>query len=61
MATYPVRDWREGDLVVNYFALGDAGVSVRAGMYTYPSLTPAYVLDAPGNPAGEWIVFPIAP
>ena len=61
MATYAVRDWREGDLVVNYFALGDAGVSVRAGMYTYPSLTPAHVLDAPGNPAGEWIVFPIAP
>jgi hypothetical protein len=57
-ATYPVRDWRAGDLVVSYFPLGGAGVSVRAGMYAYPSLAPVAVLDANGNPAGEWVEFP---
>ncbi len=59
IATYVARDWRAGDLVVNYFVLQGDGVTVRAGMYGYPSLTPAQVLDAAGNPAGEWIEFPI--
>ncbi len=52
-------DWRAGDLIVNYFVLPGDGVTVRAGMYGYPSLAPAQVLDAAGNPAGEWIEFPI--
>ena len=53
--------WVAGDTVVNYFAFGGAagGAEVRAGMYAYPSLTPANVLDAAGNPAGEWLIFPL--
>ena len=58
-ATYAVNDWRPGDLVVNYFVLEGEGVTVRAGMYTYPSFAPALVLDAAGNPAGQWIEFPL--
>lgn len=60
-STLGVREWRAGDTVVNYFDLGHAagGTDVRAGMYAYPSLTPVDVLDAAGNPAGEWLVFPL--
>jgi len=60
-ATLEVGEWRAGDTVVNYFAFGGAagGAEVRAGMYAYPSLTPANVLDAAGNPAGEWLIFPL--
>ncbi len=59
--TLSTRDWRAGDMVVNYFALGgaSAGVEVRAGMYAYPSLAPASVLDAAGNAAGDWLIFPL--
>jgi len=56
--TYATQDWRAGDLVVDYFVLDGTGEAVRAGMYAYPSRTPAAVMDANGNPAGEWIVFP---
>jgi 4-amino-4-deoxy-L-arabinose transferase-like glycosyltransferase len=54
-ATY--ADWRADDLVISYFALNNTGSVVRTGMYAYPSLAPAVVLDAQGNPAGEWIEF----
>jgi len=57
-ATYPVASWRAGDRVVSYFELSDAGPTVRAGMYAYPSLTPVVVLDGAGNPAGEWLILP---
>ena len=61
--TLGTRTWRAGDMVVNYFALGGtgagAGVGVRAGMYAYPSLAPASVLDASGNAAGDWLIFPL--
>jgi 4-amino-4-deoxy-L-arabinose transferase-like glycosyltransferase len=60
-ATLRTLDWRSGDLVVDYFALGGHGGVVRAGMYAWPSLAPVAVLDAAGNPAGEWIEFPIDP
>ena len=59
LSTY--ANWHEGDLVTNYFALNGEGVAVRAGMYAYPSLEGVSVLDVNGNPAGEWIVFPISP
>ncbi len=73
-ATYVSHAWRSNDLVVNYFVLAGPvlerggvpdlirpgqGVTVRAGMYAYPSLAPAVVLDAAGDPAGEWIEFPL--
>jgi hypothetical protein len=54
----PSDSWRAGDLVVSRFRLPAGGTVVRAGMYAYPSLTPANVLDAAGNPAGQWVDFP---
>lgn len=56
-ATY--TDWHAGDLVISYLGLGSAGTVVRSGMYAYPSLAPAFVLDAQGSPAGVWIEFPL--
>ncbi|MCC6188724.1 MAG: glycosyltransferase family 39 protein [Anaerolineales bacterium] len=55
--TYPAEDWRPGDLVVSHFALPAGGAAVRVGMYAYPSLAPVPVLDAAGDPAGEWLEF----
>ncbi|MEP7358434.1 MAG: hypothetical protein ABI847_14400, partial [Anaerolineales bacterium] len=55
--TYPGAAWRDGDRVVSQFAL-PAGARVRAGMYAYPSLAPVAVLDAAGNPAGDFLLFP---
>lgn len=54
-----LADWRLEDVVVSYFDLNQAGATVRSGMYVYPSLVPAVVLDAQGNPAGEWVEFPL--
>lgn len=56
--TYPVAGWRVGDLVVSYFPLAGDGATVRAGMYGAQSLAPVDVLDAAGNPAGQWVEFP---
>jgi hypothetical protein len=56
--TYPPESWEPGDLVANRFMLPESGALVRAGMYAYPSLEPVAVLDAAGNPAGQWIDFP---
>ena len=56
--TYSAADWQAGDLVASRFALPAGGALVRAGMYAYPSLDPVPVLDAAGNPAGQWIEFP---
>lgn len=56
--TYPIAGWRARDLVVSYFTLQGQGVRVRAGMYGAQSLTPVDVLDAAGNPAGQWVEFP---
>jgi hypothetical protein len=56
--TYPPESWRAGDLVANRFVLPEGGALVQAGMYSYPSLAPVSVLDASGNPAGQWIDFP---
>jgi hypothetical protein len=53
--TYPGAAWRAGDLVVSQFAL-PVGASIRAGMYAYPSLSPVLVLDAAGNPAGDFLL-----
>ena len=55
--TYPGAAWRAGDLVASHFAL-PAGAAVRTGMYAYPSLAPVAVLDAAGNPAGDFLLFP---
>jgi 4-amino-4-deoxy-L-arabinose transferase-like glycosyltransferase len=62
-ATLATRYWSAGDLVVNYFDLNAAGSqgSVQSGMYAYPSLAPVDVLDAAGNPTGQWLAFPLSP
>lgn len=57
-ATYAVADWRPGDQVISFFPLPRTGEVVRAGFYTYPALDPVPVLDALGQPAGEWLEFP---
>jgi hypothetical protein len=63
--TAATRYWRADDTVVNYFELkapslgAQPGVVVQSGMYAYPSLTPVNVLDAAGNPAGQWLSFPV--
>ena len=56
--SFPPESWLAGDLVVSRFALPEGGAVVRAGVYAYPSLDPVAVLDANGNPAGQWIDFP---
>jgi len=58
--TYPVGGWRAGDLVVSYFALAGEGTTVRVGMYGAQSRAPVDVLDAAGNPAGQWLEFPLS-
>lgn len=60
LPTYPAAGWRAGDVVVSYFPLAGSGVAVRAGMYGTQSLTPVDVLDVNGNPAGQWLEFPLA-
>jgi hypothetical protein len=57
--TYPASGWRAGDLVISLFSLPAEGARIRTGMYGSLSLTPVVVLDAAGNPAGQWIEFQI--
>jgi hypothetical protein len=54
---YPLAGWRAGDLVVSYFSLAGSGSLVRVGMYGSLSLAPVDVLDAGGDPAGQWLEF----
>lgn len=59
LPTYPAAGWRPGDLVISYFALPGSGTTVRSGMYGSISLTPVEVLDAAGNPSGQWVEFQV--
>lgn len=60
--TIPARSWVVGDLVVQHFRMKlPAQVSpgplwMRVGMYTYPEMQNQPVLDANGQPAGEFVV-----
>lgn len=58
VATYVASAWRAEDLVVSHLPLGGSGNMVRVGFYAYPALIPVAVLDANGEPAGEWLEFP---
>jgi hypothetical protein len=58
--SFPTGAWHTGDLVVTRFKIAP-GVElspgiyrVNVGMYTYPDVTPASVLDVAGNPAGTF-------
>ncbi len=60
-AAFAGRQWRAGDTVISRFVLPlppDARppLSMRVGMYRFPSLASVPVLDAAANPAGEAIV-----
>jgi hypothetical protein len=52
--------WREGDYVISFFTLTDpptdlSSLTMRSGMYVYPSLEGVSVLDIAANPAGDFI------
>ncbi|MBL8045539.1 MAG: glycosyltransferase family 39 protein [Anaerolineales bacterium] len=57
--TYPAVGWRTGDVVISFFELNNVGYIVRSGMYQSTPLTPIEILDVNGNPAGQWLEFPL--
>ena len=58
---FPASGWRVGDTVVTWFDIPispdapPAPYFVRSGMYTYPDVVNIPLVDAAGNPAGEFI------
>jgi 4-amino-4-deoxy-L-arabinose transferase-like glycosyltransferase len=58
-ASFPTASWRSGDVVLTRFQIvPDAGTPpgdywLRLGMYSYPDIVNAPVLDAAGNPVAE--------
>ncbi len=58
---FPASGWRVGDTVLTWFdvAISDDAPPppyfIRSGMYTYPDIVNISLLDAAGNPAGEFI------
>jgi len=60
-AAFAARQWRAGDTVISRFIVplppdAPPPLSMRVGMYRFPSLESVPVLDAAANPAGEAIV-----
>ena len=60
-AAFAARQWRAGDTVISRFFVplppdAQPPLSMRVGMYRFPSLESVPVLDAAANPAGEAIV-----
>jgi hypothetical protein len=58
---YPASEWRVGDTIAIWF---DIAVSpdgppppyrIRTGMYTYPDITNVPLVDAAGDPAGDFV------
>ncbi len=52
--------WREGDYVVSFFTLPNAPsdsseLTMRSGMYIYPSLESVPVLDVAANPVSDYV------
>ena len=61
-AAFAGHQWRAGDVVISRFVLPigpDVAppLTMRAGMYRFPSLESVPVLDAAANPAGEAVEF----
>lgn len=58
---FPASEWHVGDTVLTWFDItigSDAPPApyfIRSGMYTYPDIVNLSLLDAAGNPAGEFI------
>ncbi|MBE2201167.1 MAG: glycosyltransferase family 39 protein [Anaerolinea sp.] len=61
VAAFAPWQWRAGDVVVSRFVLqwGETAVpsTLRTGIYRYPSLEPALLLDVAGNPYADAIQF----
>jgi hypothetical protein len=62
LAGFPTASWRAGDLVLTRFQI-EVGAEappgtywVNLGMYSYPDIAAVPVLDAAGNPAGDFAV-----
>ncbi len=59
-SVFPAHSWQSGDLVMSFFAAPSADVksatAIRIGMYTYPELVNAQVIDEAGNRAGEFVL-----
>ncbi len=64
-AAFAARQWRAGDTVISRFVLplppdAPLPLSMRVGMYRFPSLESVPVLDAAANPAGEAIAIELS-
>jgi hypothetical protein len=59
---FPTSSWRAGDLVLTRFQIESGAEAapgeywVNLGMYSYPDVVAAPVLDVAGNPAGDFTV-----
>lgn len=63
-AAFSGRQWRAGDTVVSRFLLPLAGdakppLTMRVGMYRYPSMENVPILDEAANPASDALSIPI--
>lgn len=63
-AAFPGAQWRPGDVVMSRFLLPLAEtpappLTMRVGMYHYPSLEAVPVLDEAANPAADAVEFPL--
>lgn len=66
LPTFSAHQWREGDVVISRFTLQDLHLALypltlRTGMYRYPSLQPVPLLDIAANPYADYaeITLPI--
>ena len=63
-AAFSGEQWRPGDLVVSRFVLSpdappDSPLTMRVGMYRFPSMESVPVLDEAANPAGDAVELPL--
>jgi hypothetical protein len=62
---YPTTIWREGDVIDDDHVVAGVGASLPGhdlllfGLWQPESGTRLYLLDAAGNPAGDWIEVPV--
>ena len=55
---FPANQWQTGDIVASYFLLQDTEkgirpLTIRTGMYVYPSLESVPLLDVAANPYAD--------
>ncbi len=64
-AAFGSEQWRAGDVVISRFllpvdGLPDGPLTMRVGMYRFPSLAAVPVLDEAANPAGDAVELPLS-